>query len=282
MDMQLKQDFLKKWGKYFAKAELPFACYYTDHVQDADIQPPAKGRSCIICELARVRNGVNLAYGKESIACSGARRYLGYSEKLYHMAIEKAGGKPIIVINTHYHGDHVQGNHFFKGSKIYMGSYDKTFLARNVDPADMPTNFVTDSLILVLGDEVLKLRNYGQAHTWDDMVVYLVNRKILFAGDLVQNQTNPFLIKESGADVDKWIKTLNCMRCHYKPVVLVPGHGNLGDSTLMRVMQQYFKDMKEAAANPAKEKELVEKYKDWHGMRSMASPEKTIEYIRQK
>ena len=204
------------------------------------------------------------------------------AEKLYHMAIEKAGGKPIIVINTHYHGDHLQGNHFFKGSRIYIGNYDKTFLARNVDPANMPTDFVTDSLILVLGDEVLKLRNYGQAHTWDDMVVYLVNRKVLFAGDLVQNQTNPFLIKESGADVDKWIKTLSCMRCHYKPVTLVPGHGNLGDSTLMRVMQQYFKDMKEAAANPAREKELVEKYKDWHGMRSMASPEKTIEYIRQK
>ena len=82
MDMQLKQEFLAKWKKYFGQAELPIAFYYTHQVQDADFQPPAKGRSCIICELARVRNGVNLAYGKEAIACSGARRYLGYTDKM--------------------------------------------------------------------------------------------------------------------------------------------------------------------------------------------------------
>ena len=52
------------------------------------------------------------------------------SEDLYKLAKEKAGRKPIIVINTHYHKDHVNGNKFYKGSKIYIGSYEKEFLQR--------------------------------------------------------------------------------------------------------------------------------------------------------
>ena len=206
----------------------------------------------------------------------------GAAEKLFMLAKEKAGSKPVIVINTHYHGDHVGGNHFYKGSRIYIGSYDKDFLMKNIRPGDQPTDFVKDSLMLDLGDELLTLRNLGQAHTFDDMVVYLKNRKILFAGDLVQNHTNPFLIKESGADVDKWIKALGCIRCHYQVKMLVPGHGSLGDSTMVRDMKQYFDDMKTAASNPAQEKELVAKYKHWTAMPAMASPEKTISYIRSK
>jgi glyoxylase-like metal-dependent hydrolase (beta-lactamase superfamily II) len=31
------------------------------------------------------------------------------AEKLYNQVREKAGSKKIIVINTHYHGDHVKG-----------------------------------------------------------------------------------------------------------------------------------------------------------------------------
>jgi cyclase len=198
------------------------------------------------------------------------------------MAKEKAGSKPIILINTHYHGDHVNGNLFYKGDKIYIGGYNPEFVNKNIKPEDQPNIFVKDSLALNLGHESLLLVNLGQAHTFDDMVVYLVNHKVLFGGDLIQNKTNPFLKKESGADVDKWILALDRIIKRFDINTIVPGHGKNGGKELATTMNAYFTDMKTAAADPQKEKELIAKYVSWQKMPSMASPEITIKYIKEK
>jgi uncharacterized protein (DUF169 family) len=82
MDMKCKEDFLEQWEKYFGQSELPIAFFYTKDAGDAQIVAKAKGRSCIICELAKVRNGESLAYDADAIACGGAKRYLGYTDTI--------------------------------------------------------------------------------------------------------------------------------------------------------------------------------------------------------
>jgi len=207
-------------------------------------------------------------------------KMMGNAEDFYKMAREKAGKKPIIVINTHYHQDHVKGNKFYKGSKIYIGNYDKAFLEKNIAPDCQPNVFVKDSLELNLGNETAELYNLGQAHTFNDMVVYLKNRKVLFSGDLLFHEVNPVLKKESGANVDKWIATLNLLSKRWGDAKIVPGHGKMGGKELIVSIKQYFEDMKIAAAEPAKEKEMKSKYNGWMKMRSLASPALTIEYIK--
>jgi len=202
------------------------------------------------------------------------------AEKIFNLAKEKAGQKKIIVINTHYHGDHVRGNKFYKDCAIYIGAYDEKFLQEDLSAEDMPNHFVKDSLILNLGNEILCLYNLGQAHTWDDMIVLLKNRKVVFTGDLVFYHINPFLNKESGADVDKWITALVKILNISGVTMFVPGHGKPGDRSVVEMMKNYFKDMKTAANDPSKEKTLKEKYKDWTEMPMMASPGVTIDYIR--
>ena len=68
------------------------------------------------------------------------------AEKLYKKAIKIAADKPIIVINTHYHGDHVKGNHLFTGSKKFIGNYDLSFLQENISAENMPEEFVGDAI----------------------------------------------------------------------------------------------------------------------------------------
>jgi cyclase len=204
------------------------------------------------------------------------------AEKLYNLAREKAGRKKIIVVNTHYHGDHVKGNHFYKDCSIYIGAYDEKFLRENVSVENMPDHFVKDSLILNLGNETLYLYNLGQAHTWADMIVVLKNRKAVFTGDLVFYHINPFLIRESGANVDKWIAVLDRILKLPDVTLFVPGHGEPGDRSIVEAMKNYFEDMKTAANDPSKEKTLKEKYKDWKEMPMMTSPGITIDYIRGK
>jgi uncharacterized protein (DUF169 family) len=81
MDLDLKQRFLTRWEAYFPGAELPIGFYYTD---DAGRAAPAepKERGCLICELARVRQGTPLQFDVEAVACGGGRRYLGFVPEL--------------------------------------------------------------------------------------------------------------------------------------------------------------------------------------------------------
>jgi cyclase len=202
------------------------------------------------------------------------------AEKLYKQAKEKAGTKKIIVINTHYHGDHVKGNNYYNGCSIYIGGYDEQFLRENISIENMPNKFVKDSLILNLGNEIVCLYNMGQAHTWDDMIILLKSRKALFTGDLVFYQINPFLKKESGADVDKWIAVLDKILSIPGITMFVPGHGQKGDRSIVEAEKNYFEDMKTAANDPSQEKTLKAKYKDWTEMPMMTSPGITIDYIR--
>jgi uncharacterized protein (DUF169 family) len=80
MDLDLKNDFLRKWEKYFGIAALPLVYFYTDDPRNATLVSNTKGWSCIICELAKVRNGESLAYDEPGLRCGGSKRYLGYAE----------------------------------------------------------------------------------------------------------------------------------------------------------------------------------------------------------
>lgn len=78
----MKEKFLDLWKKYFGNAELPIIFYYTDGEGGAEWAEIPEGRSCMICELAKVRNGKSLVYNAARVMCGGAKRYLGYTEKM--------------------------------------------------------------------------------------------------------------------------------------------------------------------------------------------------------
>jgi uncharacterized protein (DUF169 family) len=80
MELTLKNEFLQKWEKYFGKAELPIVYFYSLTPGKAMLAKQSKSWSCIICELAKVRNGESLAYNESSLRCGGSRRYFGYAK----------------------------------------------------------------------------------------------------------------------------------------------------------------------------------------------------------
>jgi len=72
MKSKIKNEFLQKWEKYFGKAELPFVYFYTPDPGTAIMADKNKDWSCIICELARVRNGESLAYDESGLHYGGS------------------------------------------------------------------------------------------------------------------------------------------------------------------------------------------------------------------
>jgi glyoxylase-like metal-dependent hydrolase (beta-lactamase superfamily II) len=204
------------------------------------------------------------------------------AEKLADRARELAGNKPIVVINTHLHGDHVRGNYLYPGSEKFMGAYDTLFLKQKVEEENLPVFLVEDSVILDMGDELLVLRNMGNAHTYDDLVVYLPYHRILFTGDLVLNKINPPLFKDAGASVKGWLHVLDLIKADYQPLTIIPGHGKPGGPELIEELEEYFTDMKSAADDPVLKKQIMVKYKDWTKIPFMTSPSRTIDYILQE
>ncbi len=82
MDALIKLHFINQWKKYFNNTELPITFYYSDKPENVNILQPDSKRHCIICQLKKVFSGESLAFSKESLNCSGAKRYLGFSESI--------------------------------------------------------------------------------------------------------------------------------------------------------------------------------------------------------
>lgn len=82
MNLELRNTFTALWSKHFGSADLPITFYYSHNSGGAQWAEKPHGWSCIVCELAKVRNGISLVYDAERIKCGGARRYLGYTEKM--------------------------------------------------------------------------------------------------------------------------------------------------------------------------------------------------------
>lgn len=146
------------------------------------------------------------------------------------------------VVVTHYHADHVYGLQEFKAAgatviahrdgRDYLNSQTAELrLAASRDelaPAvDQNTHLVgADRWIdapttLQLGGIDFVLQPAGPAHTPDDLVVWVPQRKLLFAGDLVFRGRIPFV---GQADSGQWIAALDRLLA-FEPALIVPGHG---------------------------------------------------------
>ena len=81
MDKSVIDRFLDAWSNYFPNQELPIAWYYCDDT--AGIKPAKQSDDwhCLICDLAKVRNGVSLAFSADTIGCHGALRSTGYYQE---------------------------------------------------------------------------------------------------------------------------------------------------------------------------------------------------------
>jgi uncharacterized protein (DUF169 family) len=78
METGLKDRFLELWKKYFADEELPITFFYSDDDGGAEVAQKLAGRSCLICELKKVRSGRSISFNAEAVTCGGGKRYLGY------------------------------------------------------------------------------------------------------------------------------------------------------------------------------------------------------------
>jgi cyclase len=134
-----------------------------------------------------------------------ARRFAGCIDEL-------GAGPGRMVANTHHHGDHSFGNHLFGDAAVVIGhelartEMAETGLALTQLWPDVPWGDVRvtlpsltfrDRLTVHIGARRAELIHVGPAHTTNDVVVWLPDERVLFAGDVVLSGATPFLLMGS-------------------------------------------------------------------------------------
>lgn len=204
------------------------------------------------------------------------------ADMLYKKVMEVAGKKPVLVINTHWHPDHVGGNKLYKNASILAGAnYTEATWKKEADEASMPTQWLKDTLRIPMGTDTALVFNLAHnVHTPSDVMVYLTQRKMLFAGDVILNHQCPILLGE--ADAGAYIDVMKTLQAKLPLKVVVPGHGQVGGMEVIVSFLGFLTDMKEAAYDASKEEVLKAKYADWNQIPLFMSPGSTIHSFRKK
>jgi glyoxylase-like metal-dependent hydrolase (beta-lactamase superfamily II) len=155
--------------------------------------------------------------------------------------IAKTANKPVRrVVLTHDHADHTGGMRVFAqaGAEIVAqekGAGTDLYLLHSAPETEAtgpkPTRMqgllsFSERILVVGGPRRYELYFLGDAHTNNDVVVYLPDDKVLFTGDVVNYKRLPFL-RSTTCDPESWQKVaerLSALSVDF----LVPGHGDPG------------------------------------------------------
>jgi glyoxylase-like metal-dependent hydrolase (beta-lactamase superfamily II) len=118
------------------------------------------------------------------------------------------------LVLTHYHAVRVLGAAAFEARRIVAHANTKALIeergqqdwaseagrmprlfqgAETIPGLTHPTDTFDDELTLDLGNRTVELRYLGRGHTSGDLVVWLPDERICFAGDLVEAQAAPYM-----------------------------------------------------------------------------------------
>ena len=159
-----------------------------------------------------------------------------------HAAIRKITAQPVKwVVNVNSQNHNWLGNGYFKslGATILasneaervmreMGAQqldaNKALLKEKADGTVLtyPTELTADKRELKLGKTTVQLLHFGPAHTPGDLVVWLPQQKILFAGDIVY--TERLLAVIPIGNTANWVQAFDKLAA-LNPKTIVPGHG---------------------------------------------------------
>lgn len=173
-------------------------------------------------------------------------------------SVRRATTLPIrTLINTHHHGDHTHGNFVFPEATIIAHERcrqaviatgletTKFFPGVEWGAIEIVPPFVTfeDRLNVYVDDVRLELISVGPAHTTNDIVAWIPQHRILFAGDLVFHAGTPFVVMGSVAGSLASLERLRALDA----ATIVPGHGSVCGPDVIEDQVAYLRLIQELA-----------------------------------
>jgi cyclase len=207
-------------------------------------------------------NNTGFVLGERAVlcvdSCATERRTRAFLAAIDAVRPGRPGAR--MLVNTHQHGDHTNGNCLLPDATIIghercreaissTGILRPDGLWEPVDWGDLEPAppFVTfqHRLDLYVDDLRVELHHFGTAaHTTNDVVAWIPEHRILFTGDLVFNGGTPFVLMGSVAGS---LVALDAL-LELDPEVVVPGHGEICGPEVFDVGGEYLRFLQTTAA----------------------------------
>jgi glyoxylase-like metal-dependent hydrolase (beta-lactamase superfamily II) len=167
----------------------------------------------------------------------------------------------LFIASTHFHAEHTTGYIAFPSSAKYINSniqeaefaenglpQIRTFSARSPTTAELlkdATGRNADitfdrNYLLDLGGVRVRFLVVGPTHTRGDTGLFVEGDDVLFAGDVVMN--NSFLAAMAVSSMQAWLNAFDAFEAMH-PRVIVPSHGPLGEGSLIAANRMLMRDI---------------------------------------
>lgn len=171
--------------------------------------------------------------------------------------IRKITDKPVrYVVNTHHHLDHAFGNSEFAelGATIIAHKNGRAAMEKSAEATlksakdfgltekDMegtkiayPDLTFNERMEVDLGNVTVEILYVTHSHTRGSVLVYVVERKVLFTGDILFTDFHPYMADGS---IDGWVRTLDYIMT-LGAGKIIPGHGPVSGEKDVLDMKAY-------------------------------------------
>lgn len=210
------------------------------------------------------------------------------------VAQKLAKGPNLYLTTTHYHSEHTTGEQAFPANTLLirpvaqqedMNQRVAAHIARFSNMSAQNKELLQDvklrapdilfdgEMKLDLGGATARLFCLGAAHTQGDMLVLVEEDSVLLPGDIVQSKLFP-IMPDGEASMKGWLAALDKLET-MKPRLIVPDHGELGDSSLIAKQRATLMELQARALELKRQGKSVEeagkllavelhaKYADW-------------------
>jgi glyoxylase-like metal-dependent hydrolase (beta-lactamase superfamily II) len=161
----------------------------------------------------------------------------------------------MFVASTHFHAEHTTGYHGFPATAKYINSktqeaefaelgagFIKNFASQSPARAELlkdATGRKADitfdrEYTLDLGGVRVRFLLVGPTHTRGDTGFFVEGDNVLFAGDVVMNQS--FVAANANSSITAWLAAFDAFE-KMRPKTIVPAHGPIGDGSLITTLR---------------------------------------------
>jgi len=200
--------------------------------------------------------------------------------KILAKIAEIGPGKLRLVLNTHWHGDHVGSNGVFGKDALIVAQENvrKRMQAGNARmapavPEALPILTFDHDVTLHFNGEEIQVVHLPAGHTDGDSVVWFTGSNVVHTGDLFFAGHFPFVDLDSGGSVDGLIADVDAILAKLPAgAKIIPGHGPLSERKDLEAYRAMLVDSRSLVRDwkkrgltleQAKAKGLPQKYADF-------------------
>lgn len=199
--------------------------------------------------------------------------YKVVNEKLRAALKDLGSETPKFIINTHWHGDHTEGNELFGKDSIII-SHDNvrkrlmqtnTIFGQAVPPSasiGWPMLTYADSITIHFDDEDIRAEHYPNGHTDGDSVIFFVKANVVHMGDDFFAGRFPFVDLDSGGSVQGMINNVTALIAKIPAdAKIIPGHGPLCTLDDLKLYQRTLSETAKIVQDAMKKKKTLDEIK---------------------